>query len=129
MNNFIDRKMQVMETLMWLIKQFPSAFNMKMPKPLKVSIHQDIFNLLPTLGDAPSKTKIREAIFFYTKMPDYLNAATKYQSRVDLNGKITGEVTKDQKDFSFHRLRIRKKFAEKKATIKPDGKKKKSEQL
>jgi sRNA-binding protein len=67
----------------------------------------EIFDLLPTLSNAPSKKKIRDTILFYTKTSEYLQSTTKYQYRVDLNGKFVGEIMKEQHNFALQSLKNR----------------------
>lgn len=107
---FLVRKIQAMETLQWLGKQFPQAFCLKKPRPLKINIHHDVFEQLLVFKNAPSKKKIREAITFYTRTNDYLFSVTKNQQRVDLAGRLVGKITEEQVEFAAIALQQRKSF-------------------
>jgi len=81
------------QTLVWLREKFPLAFP-RDPKPLKIGIHQDIFD--SNLDDMPAKVWIRRSLCHYVKSYAYLNALVTGKERLDLQGMPTGQVSEQE---------------------------------
>lgn len=74
------------EVLAFLCQQFPECFKQKEGmKPLKVGIFKDIAEHIDG-SEQVSKTQIRQALRKYTSHWRYLEAVTKSEYRVDLQG-------------------------------------------
>ncbi|PZV37158.1 prop expression regulator [Mesorhizobium kowhaii] len=72
-----------------LSAKWPSAFNPKAPRPLKIGIHHDIRALDGELSD----DELRRALRAYTRMARYVARLDAGAARVDLDGKPAGEVS------------------------------------
>lgn len=59
-------------------------------RPLKIGIHRDLFEAFPK---ADPKV-IRLALYDYVQGPKYLSACYDGANRIDLQGNITGQVTR-----------------------------------
>jgi hypothetical protein len=86
-------------TLAWLYEEFPSCFNPKEIKPLKINIDKDLFPFLEK-EQAPSKAKLRDALTYYTNNIHYLETVIKGTHRYDLEGNQGEEITAEQKVYT-----------------------------
>ena len=79
-----------------LLKEFPKAFTLKNPKPLKIGIKEDIF---AKWGDNAPMSKLRfgKALQGYVNTKSYLRAFATEQHRYDLEGKKVQEITEANK--------------------------------
>jgi ProP effector len=89
-------------SLALLAQEFPECFTLATPQPLKIDIKKDI---IKAWGDAPkfSKTKLQQALYFYTNSAAYLNAFKLEPVRVDLHGNPVEDVLESDRDYAFRR--------------------------
>lgn len=104
------------ETLDWLAKTFPHAFDDSLSiHPLKIGILQDLLNHSEQAAVAGiSKTKLREAVVMFTRKIDYLTCVKAREMRIDLNGNPTQQVTEEEAAQAAEKI---KKLIEKNAKI------------
>lgn len=95
-----------------LIKDYPEAFSLNEPKPLKIGIHKDILARDVTL----SGVRVRKIMAWYTNRPAYRSQLKANAPRYALDGSVDGEVTEEQAKGS-DRPRFRKT---KRATVPGD---------
>ena len=81
------------QALTWLKEQFPLAF-LNTPKPLKVGIHQDVFN--SEKEGIPAKRWIRYALGHYVKSHSYLKCLNTGLDRLNLQGMPHGQVSEQE---------------------------------
>ena len=88
---------QATQSLVLLAQQFPECFTLATPQPLKINIKQDI---LEAWGEKPylSKTKLQQALYFYTHSAAYLNAFKVEPVRVDLQGNPVDDILNADRD-------------------------------
>lgn len=91
---------------------FPDIFNFKKPKPLKVGIHLDLFELCKKKALPFTEQDIHLSLYFYVENIRYLKALVTYQHRYDLKGNKCELIDKDQRNFAKFKIR---KFFKKKA--------------
>ncbi len=105
------------KSLALLAQEFPECFTLAAPQPLKVNIKKDI---VEHWGDTPkfSKTKLQQALYFYTNSAAYLNAFKMEPVRVDLHGNPVEDVLESDRDHSFKKYLAKYK---KKGPGKPRG--------
>ncbi len=83
------------EVLDFLFSEFPNCFKQKDGiKPLKVGIFKDIAERIEG-SDKVSKTQVRQALRKYTSNWRYLEAVTKNEFRVDLDGNQAEKVEQE----------------------------------
>ncbi|WP_440055980.1 RNA chaperone ProQ [Pseudoalteromonas sp. T1lg65] len=83
------------EVLNFLYTEFPNCFKQKDGiKPLKVGIFKDIAERIEG-SDVVSKTQVRQALRKYTSNWRYLEAVTKNEFRVDLDGNQAEKVEQE----------------------------------
>ena len=83
------------EVLDFLFSEFPNCFKQKEGiKPLKVGIFKDIAERIEG-SDKVSKTQVRQALRKYTSNWRYLEAVTKNEFRVDLDGNQAEKVEQE----------------------------------
>jgi len=109
----------VLATVDWLVVNFPRAFSQVLPKPLKIGIHHDI--VACQRSEKPSRTKIRQALKYYTSSPAYLACQQAGVARVDLQGHETGEVTRAQAQQAVKRLQCLKAAPSTKGAQQPQA--------
>jgi sRNA-binding protein len=74
-----------------LCEQFPKLFNLKLRKPLKVGIEEDILQALA--GDALVTTQgLYESLCYYINSAAYAKGLKTNDQRFDLNGEVCGLV-------------------------------------
>lgn len=102
-------KLARQDALNWLAKQFPNAFdNTHRIQPLKIGILNDILMHAPEAEKAGiSKSKLREAVAVFTRRIDYLACLKTCEMRVDLNGKPTTEVSKEEAERAALKIKRR----------------------
>ena len=85
----------IKEVLNYLFTEFPACFKEKDGiKPLKVGIFKDIAERIE--GDERvSKTQVRQALRKYTSNWRYLEAVTKHEFRIDLDGNDAEKVEQE----------------------------------
>lgn len=90
------------KSLAILAQEFPECFTLATPQPLKIDIKKDI---VEHWGDTPtfSKTKLQQALYYYTNSAAYLNAFKLEPVRVDLNGNPAADVLESERDYAFKR--------------------------
>ena len=81
------------KALVWLKEQFPLAFS-HAPTPLKVGIHQDIFDANP--DGMPAKRWVRYALSYYVSSYAYLNSLKTDVDRFNLQGHPDGKVNEQE---------------------------------
>jgi len=82
--------MEIQEILIMLKEKFPKAFfDAPHEKPLKIKIHEDIYQ---ALEGAVSKQKIMLALKLYSKSKSYRLGHAKDAKRIDLSGDAAGVV-------------------------------------
>ena len=91
-----------------LQKKFPLAFPKKpAPKvPLKIGIHKDILEQAEQLGI--SKNELRAAIKTWCMGNRYWECLVEGSVRIDLNGNVSGQVTKGDADLA-RKLKARRR--------------------
>src|SRR3990167_3824574 len=92
-------KKDKLNTIDWLIENFPAAFfkKGKQIKPLKIGIFDDIIDFYERLDSPPfSKKSLREALSYYSASPAYLNNQKPNTARVDIYGNEVDTVTSEQ---------------------------------
>ena len=97
---------QATQSLVLLAQQFPECFTLATPQPLKINIKQDI---LEAWGSKPylSKTKLQQALFYYTHSATYLNAFKLEPVRVDLQGNPVEDVLNSDRDHAAKQYMLR----------------------
>jgi|GEM_PF-2387095 sRNA-binding protein len=97
---------QATQSLVLLAQQFPECFTLATPQPLKINIKQDI---LEAWGTKPylSKTKLQQALFYYTHSAAYLNAFKVEPVRVDLQGNPVEDVLNSDRDHAAKQYTLR----------------------
>ncbi|WP_404340245.1 RNA chaperone ProQ [Pseudoalteromonas mariniglutinosa] len=115
------------EVLAFLYQEFPQCFKQKDGiKPLKVGIFKDIAERIEG-SEKVSKTQVRQALRKYTSNWRYLEAVTKSEFRVDLDGNQAEKVEQEHIDHAQKALEeSRAKMAKRKKAQRPrqdsDGK-------
>ena len=83
------------EVLDFLYSEFPQCFKQKDGiKPLKVGIFKDIAERIEG-SEKVSKTQVRQALRKYTSNWRYLEAVTKNEFRIDLDGQDAEKVEQE----------------------------------
>ena len=103
-------KKNKLQTIDWLIENFPAAFfkKSKQVTPLKIGIFSDIIEFYDRLESPPfSKKALREALSYYSSSPAYLSCQKSDSSRVDLFGNEVDVVTEEQAKYAQQRYQQR----------------------
>jgi hypothetical protein len=87
----------------WLKETFPKVFNFKDPKPLKLTIEDDILQV----ENPFSRTLIRKVIAYYIGNTAYLKSVAKGDGRFDLQGGKVGKVSQAEKGRALRQLEQR----------------------
>ncbi|BBN81811.1 RNA chaperone ProQ [Pseudoalteromonas sp. A25] len=108
------------EVLDFLYSEFPQCFKQKDGiKPLKVGIFKDIAERIEG-SEKVSKTQVRQALRKYTSNWRYLEAVTKHEFRIDLDGKDAEKVEQEHIDHAQKALEeSRAKMAKRKKPQRP----------
>ncbi|GAA58967.1 ProP effector [Pseudoalteromonas sp. BSi20652] len=108
------------EVLEFLYEEFPQCFKQKDGiKPLKVGIFKDIAERIEG-SEKVSKTQVRQALRKYTSNWRYLEAVTKSEFRVDLDGNQAEKVEQEHIDHAQKALEeSRAKMAKRKKQQRP----------
>lgn len=108
------------EVLDFLYSEFPQCFKQKEGiKPLKVGIFKDIAERIEG-SEKVSKTQVRQALRKYTSNWRYLEAVTKNEFRIDLDGKDAEKVEQEHVEHAQKALEeSRAKMAKRKKTQRP----------
>lgn len=108
------------EVLEFLYQEFPQSFKQKDGiKPLKVGIFKDIAERIEG-SEKVSKTQVRQALRKYTSNWRYLEAVTKSEFRVDLDGNQAEKVEQEHVDHAQKALEeSRAKMAKRKKQQRP----------
>lgn len=98
-----------LETLRWLARRFPEAFdNTACIRPLKLGIMDDLLAYEDeALAAGISKSKLREAVVIFTRRVDYLTALKAREMRIDLHGRAIEPVS--EKDAECAALKLKKR--------------------
>ncbi|SFC08373.1 RNA chaperone ProQ [Pseudoalteromonas denitrificans] len=122
-----DKLKDINAVLAFLYKEFSICFKEKEGiKPLKVGIFKDIAQRIED-NENVSKTQIRQALRKYTSHWRYLEAVSKVEFRIDLDGNDCEKVEQEHIDHAVKALEeSRAKFAKRKKQQRPrtDGAKK-----
>ncbi len=109
------------KTLNTLIELFPNTFfnnDKEKTKPLKCGIRHEILAQYPEYFD---KNVLRVAMGFYCSRKHYFKSVLTNTSRVDLEGKLCGEITEENKVNALKGIEeINKRFAETNEKVKPE---------
>ncbi|MDD5228474.1 MAG: ProQ/FINO family protein [Methylococcales bacterium] len=115
------------KTLNTLIELFPNTFfnnDKEKTKPLKCGIRHEILAQYPEYFD---KNVLRVAMGFYCSRKHYFKSVLTNTSRVDLEGKLCGEITEENKVNALKGIEeINKRFADTNEKVKPEKSKKTS---
>lgn len=108
------------EVLEFLYQEFPQCFKQKDGiKPLKVGIFKDIAERIEG-SEKVSKTQVRQALRKYTSNWRYLEAVTKSEFRIDLDGNQGAKVEQEHIDHAQKALEeSRAKMAKRKKAQRP----------
>jgi ProP effector len=108
------------EVLEFLYQEFPQCFKQKDGiKPLKVGIFKDIAERIEG-SEKVSKTQVRQALRKYTSNWRYLDAVTKSEFRIDLDGNEGEKVEQEHIDHAQKALdESRAKLAKRKKHQRP----------
>ncbi|CAI86752.1 RNA chaperone ProQ [Pseudoalteromonas translucida] len=108
------------EVLEFLYQEFPQCFKQKDGiKPLKVGIFKDIAERIEG-SEKVSKTQVRQALRKYTSNWRYLEAVTKSEFRIDLDGNQAEKVEQEHIDHAQKALEeSRAKMAKRKKQQRP----------
>ncbi|CAM3977680.1 RNA chaperone ProQ [Pseudoalteromonas byunsanensis] len=108
------------EVLDFLYSEFPQCFKQKDGiKPLKVGIFKDIAERIEG-SDKVSKTQVRQALRKYTSNWRYLEAVTKHEFRIDLDGNDAEKVEQEHIEHAQKALEeSRAKMAKRKKPQRP----------
>ncbi|WP_372761994.1 RNA chaperone ProQ [Pseudoalteromonas sp.] len=108
------------EVLEFLYQEFPHCFKQKDGiKPLKVGIFKDIAERIEG-SEKVSKTQVRQALRKYTSNWRYLEAVTKSEFRIDLDGNQAEKVEQEHIDHAQKALEeSRAKMAKRKKQQRP----------
>jgi len=88
----------------WLKNTFPNAFNFKEPKPLKLNIEHDIFQVQSPF----SRTLIRKVVAYYTSNTAYVESVAQGRGRINLQGEKVGKVKQAEQDHALQQLQRRR---------------------
>jgi ProP effector len=115
-----DKLKDINAVLAFLYKEFSVCFKEKDGiKPLKVGIFKDIAQRIEG-NDNVSKTQIRQALRKYTSHWRYLEAVSKVEFRIDLDGNDCEKVEQEHIDHAAKALEeSRAKFAKRKKQQRP----------
>lgn len=89
------RKDQIKKITLFLNQQFPTVFNLKDPKPLKLGILRDLVKITSIHGFSASNT--RKAIYKWCKRYSYQLALTTHENRYCVNGDVFEQVSEEHK--------------------------------
>ena len=108
------------EVLEFLYQEFPQCFKQKEGiQPLKVGIFKDIAERIEG-SEKVSKTQVRQALRKYTSNWRYLEAVTKSEFRIDLDGNQGEKVEQEHIDHAQKALEeSRAKMAKRKKQQRP----------
>jgi len=97
------------DALAWLAEQFPKAFNNTSSiQPLKIGIINDILLHAEKAKEAGiSKSKLREAVVVFTRRIDYLTCLKVRETRIDLNGELTTQVSSEDAERAALKIKRR----------------------
>jgi len=94
------------QALVWLHESFPITFT-KDHKPLKIGIHQDIFNA--GIDNMPSKKYIKLALAYYVNSYKYLAQLITGMERIALSGFAVGQVIECEENVAKNKLHTYRK--------------------
>jgi len=109
----------------YLCEKFPACFTQKADvKPLKIGIFKDLSQRLDEDRQV-SKTRLRQAIRYYTSSLRYLDAIKAGAKRVDLDGNDCDEIDAQHESHAQERAsEVRKRISERKAKLAEERKQK-----
>lgn len=84
-----------------LEERWPKLFNFDSPKPLMIGVSADIF----AITDEKEHVQIKKSIQAYAGRLKYVRCLAKGGARYNLEGKISGEVSKEAQLVASHDLR------------------------
>lgn len=89
--------------LLWLVRQYPKAFSLTLPIPLKLAIEKDIF--LRMKPNTISRQAIRNALKHYCYSNFYLKALSRSKYRYDLENKKASLISVEHKQYASQLLK------------------------
>jgi sRNA-binding protein len=89
----------------WLFQAYPLCFNKTKPQPLKNDIQEDILENYP-FDDVFTVDNLRDSLGWYRRRLQYLHAVIAKRPRIDLYGKVAGEVTDKDVEKALEKLRV-----------------------
>jgi sRNA-binding protein len=110
-----SRRERIREDVAWLARAFPRLFRApdddRRRKPSKIGIQRDItdMGLIGPDGEEFSRTRIDEALSYYTRDFKYHTALTKMAKRYDLDGQLAGVVSDAARAHALRTLQARAK--------------------
>lgn len=87
----------------WLIENYPNSFDLCNRRPLKMNIIEDVI-AEQKLG-MPTENALNSAFQYYTDWGSYLNALHEGVECIGLNGKPSGQVSKEQMEAAQTQLK------------------------
>ena len=116
----LNKLKDINEVLEFLFKEFPNCFKKKDGiKPLKVGIFKDVAERIEG-SELVSKTQVRQALRKYTSNWRYLEAVTKTEFRIDLDGNDAEKVEQEHVEHAQKALEeSRAKMAKRKKPQRP----------
>jgi len=98
-------KPEVPPVLKLLCQKFPKSFDLKVRKPLKIGIHEDILAVFENHPDITiTANGLKRALVYYTRGKDYLIRLTNCPERIDLKGETVGSVDDAAKNHAVEQL-------------------------
>lgn len=91
------KRKQAIEDVTVLIEAFPKCFNLKTPKPLKVGINQEIFEVWGE-NTPMTRTRLYRAIRWYAHSKAYLSSFDTEKHRLGLNEEMEQEITEEDRE-------------------------------
>ena len=98
-----QKRQKLFRTLEWFEETFPKCFNKEAPKPLKIKIELDLFEVVKD-NDEFSNVNIRNALGFYTSRLAYQESFLTHDHRVNLEGQEAELLEQKHKDFAATRI-------------------------
>ena len=103
-------KPEVQAVINWLYEHFPHAFfkRGREIKPLQIGIYDDLLDVYERLNDPPfNKSRLKDALNYYSASPAYLLAQKANTARIDLYGNEVDSVTETQAQYAHERYKER----------------------
>lgn len=85
-----------------LVQAFPEAFNKKLPRPLKIGVHNDLNSKAAELN--LTEEEIQSCLSIWTQRREYILGACRLQRRYDLDGSVVEVISLDHLQSFANRL-------------------------